>query len=234
MALADGRALPASVLAAEAGVSAPAMSSHLGKLLSAGLVTAERSGRNRYYRLADHQVMDALEAMARLAPTTPVTSLRQGTRAAALRRARTCYDHLAGRLGVDITEGLLASGALVAKDGRADIDRRAGQHISAVVPRGQEPFELGPKAGPVLERIGVCLDDVRERDSRRPLLRFCLDWTEQRYHLAGLLGAEVCSALTGQGWLQRMPRQRAVRLTPAGRGALTTALGTIRDDAWRG
>src|SRR4051812_46623072 len=100
MALADGRALPAGRLAEEAGVAPSTVSTHLGMLLERGLVTVGRQGRHRYYRLAGAEVAGALEALARLAPVAPVTSLREHTRAHALRTARTCYRHLAGKLGV--------------------------------------------------------------------------------------------------------------------------------------
>ncbi len=118
MALADGRALPASVLAAEAGVAASTISEHLTRLVDSQLLTAERSGRHRYFRLADASVARALEAIAEIAPPEPIRSLRQGTRAAALRRARTCYQHLAGRLGVTVMAALLDAGVLLGSDGR--------------------------------------------------------------------------------------------------------------------
>lgn len=107
MALADGRALPASRLANEAGLSAQGTSAQLTRLLTAGLITVEPSRRHRYYRLADRNVAAVLEAMAAIAPPMTVRSLREGTHANALRTARTCYDHLAGQLGVAITGALL-------------------------------------------------------------------------------------------------------------------------------
>ena len=112
LALDDGRALPASVLADEAGISRPTASSHLGKLTDAGLLSVETHGRNRYYRLAGPEVGELLEQLGRLAPSRPVQSLREGTRAARLRSARTCYDHFAGRLGVAVmSEPARAQGA---------------------------------------------------------------------------------------------------------------------------
>ena len=224
MALADGRALPASTLAAEAGVSPQAVSSHLGRLRDAGLVTVEPSGRHRYYRLAGPEVSAVLEALARLAPSNPVRSLREGNRSHALRVARTCYDHLAGRLGVAVTQSLIDRGALVARDGRPDTDRRVGDPFAA--PLSDPPFELGPRATDVLATVGVdlpCL--VGDGRSRRPLLRTCVDWTEQRHHLAGRLGAAVAAAMVEQGWVMRRPRDRAVRVTEAGAAALQTTLG---------
>src|SRR6476646_4054255 len=112
LALDDGRALPASVLADEAGVGRPTASSHLGKLTDAGLLTVKTHGRHRYYRLAGPEVGELLEHLVRLAPPRPIRSLREGTRAARLRSARTCYAHFAGRLGVQIMGTLLDSEVL--------------------------------------------------------------------------------------------------------------------------
>src|SRR4051795_5021471 len=117
LALLDGRALPASVLAAEAGVAPSTASSHLAKLADSGLVTVEPNGRHRYYRLAGPDVAKMLEAVARLAPPMKVRSLRQGTRAEAMRTARLCYDHLAGRLGTALMEALVEEGAVAGGDG---------------------------------------------------------------------------------------------------------------------
>src|ERR687888_2089825 len=111
-ALGDGRALPASLLASEAGVAASTASEHLSRLVDAGLLTVERHGRHRYYRLAGPHVADLLEALARVAQPAPVRSLREGTQAQALRYARTCYDHLAGRVGVAVMDSLLRNGHL--------------------------------------------------------------------------------------------------------------------------
>src|ERR1700751_865838 len=130
-ALDDGRALPASVLADEAGVSRPTASSHLRKLTAAGLLTVETHGRHRYYRLAGPEVGQLLEQLGRLAPTRPVSSLREGTRAARLRAARTCYDHVAGRLGVAVMGNLLERRALVGGDGRYDPRRDGHDALSS-------------------------------------------------------------------------------------------------------
>ncbi|HEX5089612.1 MAG TPA: helix-turn-helix transcriptional regulator [Nocardioides sp.] len=218
-ALADGRALAASVLADEAGVSAPAASAQLGKLTRAGLIDVEVSGRHRYYSLASDHVATVIEALSALAPRRPVRSLREGTRAAALRRARTCYDHLAGRYGCAVTQGLVDRGVLVAGDGIADTRRRESDPLSAQL--HEHPYELGPDAGPVLEELGVDIDAVRRGAGQRPLLRFCLDWSEQRHHLAGRLGSAVLDASLAQGWVVRRPGHRAVTVTDAGEAALS-------------
>ncbi len=219
LALADGRALAASVLAAEARLSAPGVSAHLAKLRAAGLVVAEKSGRHRFYRLAGPDTAELLETLARRSPSQPVTSLREGTRAEALRTARTCYDHLAGRLGVAVTSALLAHGALA---GPGDTRRRPGDRISA--PLREHPYTLGPAASAVFGSLGVDVDAVAA--GRRPLLKFCVDWSEQRHHLAGALGAAVATRFLDAGWVRRRARaHRALRLTPEGSQALATHLG---------
>src|SRR3954464_3192018 len=117
LALGDGRALPASVLASEAGVAASTASRHPGRPGRAGLLARTAQGRHRYYRLAGPEVAELIEVLARVAPTAPVRSLREGTRAHALRAARTCYDHLAGRLGVALLQALIREGSVVGGDG---------------------------------------------------------------------------------------------------------------------
>ncbi|WP_344866164.1 metalloregulator ArsR/SmtB family transcription factor [Amycolatopsis ultiminotia] len=221
LALDDGRSLAASVLAGEAGLSAQGVSAHLAKLRDAGLVTAEKSGRHRFYRLAGG-APELLETLARHAPARPVSSLKEGTRAEALRSARTCYDHLAGRLGVAVTAALLEHRALVTVDGEPTTRRRAGDRISA--PLKDHPYDLGPRAPEVFTALGV--DLAAARASRRPLLRFCLDWSEQRHHLAGALGAALTDRFLSAGWLRRRTTgHRAVHLTDEGRSGLQSVLG---------
>lgn len=227
MALADGRSLAASVLAAEAGLSASATSAHLAKLREGGLITVERSGRHRYHRLAGEQVAIAIEALAVLAPAQPIRSLRQHTRAAALRRARSCYDHLAGRLGVAVTAALVERGALVTTDGTPDTRRRPGDPLSAPLP--EHPYQLGPAAQPVLTALGVDLTALTAAPSSRPLLRFCLDWSEQRHHLAGRLGAAVLAAMLDHGWVTRSSRGRVLGLSTPGAHQLQLHLGLATD-----
>jgi DNA-binding transcriptional ArsR family regulator len=131
LALDDGRALPASRLAAEAGVAASTASSHLGKLVDAGLLTVQSQGRHRYYRLAGPDVGRLIESVIQLAPAQPIRSLRQDTRAHALRQARTCYDHLAGRLGVSLMGALIERGALTGGDGTFDPDDAVDDRYSS-------------------------------------------------------------------------------------------------------
>lgn len=221
-ALVDGRALPASRLATEAGVSASTVSGHLGMLLQAGLVTVTRSGRFRFYRLAGPQVATVLESLAMLAEPRPITSLRASTRASRLRAARTCYDHLAGRLGVAITAELVDAGALHRIDGLTGVCAGPQPKYSAPVP--DNPYTLGDSAAEVLADWGVDLARVSDAAGSRPLLRFCMDWTEQRHHLAGALGAAMLQAMLERGWLQRRPAPREIALTQAGAAALAPVL----------
>ncbi|MGW1679617.1 hypothetical protein [Saccharopolyspora sp. NPDC002376] len=167
--------------ASEAGLSASAASAHLAKLCAGGLIEAERSGRHRYFRLVDDRVAAVLEALAAIAPTEP---LRQGTRAAAVREARSCYDHLAGRLGVAVTAALLDRGALATEDGIPDTRRRPGDGLSVQL------SDLGPHAGPVFSALGVDLQAVQTGPSRRPLSGSA--WT----------GASSATTSPG-GWAQR-------------------------------
>jgi DNA-binding transcriptional ArsR family regulator len=210
-ALGDGRALPASVLADEAGVAASTASEHLRKLTGAGLVTAERHGRHRYFRLAGPHIGDLLEAMARVAPAAPVRSLREGTRAHAIREARTCYDHLAGKLGTDLFAALLARGVIVGGDGVFDPERAKEDRLSS--PGWDVEYRLGD-TGP-LEELGIELPK-----GRRPLIRYCIDWSEQRHHLGGALGAEVANRFFELKWIKRMKATRAVQVTPEGEAGL--------------
>lgn len=218
LALDDGRALPASVLADEAGITRPTASSHLGKLTGAGLLTVETHGRNRYYRLAGPEVGALLEQLGRLAPARPVRSLREGTRAARLRSARTCYDHLAGRLGVQIMGSLIDRDVLRGGDGRFDPRRDSHDMLSS--PGRDLPYELSDTGREFLTGIGVEIPI-----GKRPLVRYCVDWTEQRHHLSGGLGRAVLDRFLSAGWVKRVPRGRALTITDDGRGALADAFG---------
>jgi hypothetical protein len=168
-------------------------------------------------------VAAVLESLSTLAPTRPITSLRDDTRAGALRRARTCYDHLAGELGCAVGQALVDRGALVATDGTADTRRRADDPLSSALPR--HPYETGPAFVSTLEALGVDAASLLDDHARRPLLRICLDWTEQRHHVGGRLGAAVLDASVGQGWVERRRGYRAVTLTEPGRRALQERLG---------
>jgi DNA-binding transcriptional ArsR family regulator len=211
MALADGRALPASVLAQEAGVMASTASEHLAKLTSAQLLQVERHGRHRYYRLAGPPVAEMIESIARVAPAAQVRSLRDGTRAHAVRRARTCYDHLAGRLGTDLMKALLDRAMLAGGDGLFYNDQTNGDRLAGF--GNAFDYRLTPHGHTELEKLGIDFDRM---SPRRPLIRYCVDWSEQRHHLAGALGAALTSRMLELGWIRRADKGRAVLVTDRG------------------
>ena len=227
LALADGRALPASRLAAEAGVAASTASEHLAKLREGGLITVEAHGRHRFYRITDPRVVRAMEALAEISPSAPVRSLREGTRASALRRSRLCYDHRAGRLGVALMSSLISSGAIDGGDGAYHADTAPTDRLSA--PGHDVDYQLTSHGGVLLREFGV--DLVALRAGRRPLIRYCLDWTEQRHHLAGALGAALTDRLFDLGWIRRAPVNRAVLLTDAGQAGMARTFDVRLSDA---
>lgn len=215
IALADGRALPASVLAAEAGVAPSTASEHLARLVEAGLLSSERQGRTRYFRLADAAVAEAIEALARIAPPEPIRSLRQGKRAEALRSARTCYRHLAGRLGVSLMTAMIDRGLLTGGDGLHRPDAPGADRLSA--PGRVVSYRLSPAGTRELAAFGLNLDDVM---SRRPPIRYCVDWSEQRHHLSGPLGTALTARLFELDWIRHTGPPRIVAITGAGRAGL--------------
>jgi DNA-binding transcriptional ArsR family regulator len=189
--LIDGRALPPSELAEVAGVSRSTISEHLAKLERAGFLAVESGGRNRYFRLAGPEVATAVESLAALAPRFPVRSLKQSGRAGALSAARTCYGHLAGHLGVGVTEAMVERG-LIEREG--------------------EVFLLTDTGAVWLEQLGIA-NPPRAGKA-------CNDWSERRPHLAGAIGVALTRRLFELGWLQRTKRAREVRVTPQGEAGL--------------
>jgi DNA-binding transcriptional ArsR family regulator len=209
LALLDGRAWTAGELARHAGVAASTLSEHLGKLVAGGLLTEERQGRHRYVRLADARVAHLVEDLAaQIAPDAArrPRGLRESGAGSAMARGRTCYDHLAGRLGIAVTDALTARGLLRQDTGFALTDA------------GLEWFDA----------VGIGLP----RAGRRPLARACLDWTERRPHLAGAAGAALCRHAFDAGWCVRIGSQRAVNVTSSGERALSELLG-VRPAALR-
>ncbi|MEU1851540.1 winged helix-turn-helix domain-containing protein [Streptomyces sp. NPDC019990] len=203
LALLDGRAWTASELARHAGVAASTLSEHLSRLVAGGLLTEERQGRHRYVRLADERVAQLVEDLAaQVAPDTTVRprSLRASSAGSAMARGRTCYDHLAGRLGIAVTDALTARGLLQQENG----------------------FALTDAGLAWFESAGIGLD---RRGRRRPLARACIDWTERRPHLAGVAGAALCRHALDTGWCVRIGSERAVRVTAAGEEAFHNLLG---------
>jgi DNA-binding transcriptional ArsR family regulator len=202
--LLDGREHAVGSLARAAGVAASTAAGHVSRLEDGGIVVVRRDGRVRLVRLAGPTVAAAHEALSELSEEGEANGLRGWTHREQLRAARTCYDHLAGRLGVAIADAALAAGAV------------------------EPDFSLGPVARTWFGGLGVDLDALPR--GSRPLVRVCTDWTERREHLAGALGAAVCSAALGAGWVVRQPSSRALRLTRHGEVQLGN-LGIALTDA---
>jgi DNA-binding transcriptional ArsR family regulator len=193
LALMGGQALTAGELAWHAGVSAQTTSGHLAKLTKAGLIGLEKQGRHRYYRLASPEFAYAMEALMATAAMGPKRHRPIGPKDEALRAARTCYDHIAGRLGVALADALCAQGHVILANGSG-----------AVTDEGRR----------FLREFGIDLETSVQ--SKRCLCRTCLDWSERRPHLAGQLGATLLSRVLDLGWITRAADSRALKITNAG------------------
>jgi DNA-binding transcriptional ArsR family regulator len=195
-ALMTGRALTASELAQEAGITPQTASSHLSKLEAGGLIEPEKQGRHRYYRLTDPDVAGVLEGLAGLAARAGHMRVRTGPKDPALRRARICYDHLAGDLGVQMLDSMKAQ---------------------KLVRQKKQDIELTPDGARFLEK-NLQISEPMLAHPRRPVCKACLDWSERRHHLAGTLGAAMMSRFTELKWAARdtVPGSRVVNFTRAG------------------
>ena len=206
MALMDRRALPAGQLAMIANVAAQTASSHLSKLVDGGLLRVEQQGRHRYYRLADTEVANAIEALLAISPGGHALAVmpRQAV-SGDLAHARTCYSHLAGRLGVDIADAFQCRGILVEQPSKSFL----------ITDRGQQWFQ----------GLGIVVTDRKRKDVR--FARRCLDWTERRPHLAGPLGATMLTRCLELRWLARIRNSRALRVTHEGQRKFQDVLGIV-------
>jgi DNA-binding transcriptional ArsR family regulator len=193
MALMSGMALTSNELAREAGITPSTASGHLSQLEESGLVTGRKQGRYRYYKLANVDVAHAVEALVTVAARAGHLRTRPGPKNDAMREARTCYDHIAGRAAVELFERWLESGMLQWKGSEVCVSQS-----------GRE--KLG--------QIGI---DVRQMEHlRRPLCRTCIDWSERRHHLGGSIGAAVLSKVIEHGWASRVESSRTIRFRRGG------------------
>ncbi len=202
-ALMDGSERPAGELAALSGVAPQTASAHLARLLDGGLLAVKQHGRHRYYRLRDSEVAHAIETLSVAADIAPG---RRQKIDPALKRARRCYDHVAGELGVAICDAMIQS-----------------RHVVA----GGDGFALSAGG----EKWAMGLGLVPHGENRRPIVRPCLDWTERRPHLAGWLGAALCDKLEGDGAIRRRSDTRALTVTPKAAATLRTYFGLRWADA---
>lgn len=193
-ALMDGASRPAGEIAQAAGVHASTASGHLAKLVDEGLLSVRLQGRHRYYRVSDPDVASALEALSVLAERTAADGKWQREPYRSMKHARTCYRHLAGELGVQLFQALVARGRLSGSE--------AGYELSAAGRRWLE--EIGMEAPPRGERFAYP----------------CLDWSERRHHLAGRLATSLLEHFVARRWLARTPHSRALKLTPQGKSEL--------------
>jgi hypothetical protein len=198
-ALLGGKALTASELAAEAGVTAQTASSHLAKLESGGLITGLSQGRHRYFRLAGEDVAALMESLMGVAARAGHLRERPGPADSAMRKARVCYDHLAGAMGVQIFDTLAARRYLELTDGLLSLSR-AGRRF--------------------VEQTGVAVAELAL--NRRPICRSCLDWSMRREHMAGALGAALLNHFYATGWATRDRGSRAVLFSPRGERAFNS------------
>ncbi|WP_152657988.1 helix-turn-helix transcriptional regulator [Oceanobacillus sp. CFH 90083] len=200
-ALLDLDGLPASELAKRANISLQTASGHLTKLVDGNLLCVEKHGRHRYFRIANADVAQAIEMLTVIAPPPKINSLKDFSRAKNIQIARTCYDHLAGKLGVLLTDALIENGYLLEEENNF-----------LVTKEGEQFFH----------DFNIDLEALRQK--RRHFARKCLDWSERRYHLAGALGNAILIRLFDLGWIERLPG-RAVRVTDTGEKGLYESLG---------
>ena len=208
-ALMTGRALTASELAHQAGITPQTASSHLGKLEAGGLIEPEKQGRHRYYRLTDPDVAGVLEGLAGLAARAGHMRVRTGPKDPALRRARICYDHLAGDLGVQMLDSMKKQ---------------------KLVRQTKEAIELTSEGKRFMAKA-LQIDADMLAHPRRPVCKACLDWSERRHHLAGTLGAAVMSRFTELNWAARdpTPGSRVVNFTRTGEKKFAALFGVSED-----
>ncbi|AUS87243.1 transcriptional regulator [Lysinibacillus sp. YS11] len=190
----DGRFHTASELAYMAAIKPQTASFHLAKLVEGKLIKVEKQGRHRYFQLAGEDIAQFLESFLAISPPPEVRSLKQSSQIKLLQDARTCYDHLAGKLGVQLTESMLKAGYLTLEG---------------------KQFVLTDEGILFFTTFGIDLNALKRK--RRSFSHACLDWSERRYHLAGALGCELLNQFFNLGWLLRVPSIRAIKVTEKGK-----------------
>ncbi|MCM3707062.1 MULTISPECIES: ArsR/SmtB family transcription factor [Cytobacillus] len=192
-ALLDGRFHTVNELAHMARVKPQTASFHLKKMLDAQVVTAEKQGRHRYYGIMNQEVARVMESFLSIAPAAEIKSFKHASEDKAIRSARTCYDHLAGNLGVQITESLTKRGFIAEE---------------------KDTFSVTEDGKAFFHSMQIDLTSLKKK--RRSFSHKCLDWSERRHHLAGALGNAILEKLLERNWIQRIPKTRAIKITPSG------------------
>lgn len=208
LALMHGQALTATELARCANITPQTASAHLLKLIEARLITVQKQGRHRYHNIASQEIAKMIEAICGVASTQAASATRivTGPRDPALRRARTCYDHFAGRLGVTITDSLIAKKYLVFNEEAGEISKKGVKHLAT---------------------YGIDISNNKPR-SKRPICRPCLDWSERRPHVAGIIGAAICKHFIANKFVVQPKNSRALKITHKGEAALSEIFGIRR------
>lgn len=191
--LLDGRAFTATELAVSANTSPQNISMHLGKLLEANLLCVEKQGRHKYYRFSNKEVAYAVEAMANLVPKPEVSLKNKPKNYPPIKFCRTCYDHLAGKIGVALTESLLEQKIIIEKN---------------------NAYEISPEGEKWFSRFGINIEEAQKQ--KRIFLKPCLDWSERRNHIAGSIGALLLNKMIAEDWFRRMKDSRAMIITGKG------------------
>ncbi|MCS0788444.1 winged helix-turn-helix domain-containing protein [Cytobacillus pseudoceanisediminis] len=192
-ALLDGRYHTVNELAHMARIKPQTASFHLKKMLDAQVVSAEKQGRHRYYGIMNQEVAQVMESFLSIAPAAEIKSFKHASEDKAIRFARTCYDHLAGNLGVEITESLKRKGFIAEEN---------------------DTFSVTEDGIAFFHSMQIDLTSLKKK--RRSFSHKCLDWSERRHHLAGALGNAILEKFLEQNWIQRIPKTRAIKITPQG------------------
>lgn len=190
--LLDGKAFTATELAIAVSTSPQNVSMHLAKLLDAGLLCVEKQGRHKYYRFSNMEVAYAIEAMASLIPPA-IPQKKNPEKHSPIKHCRTCYDHLAGKIGVAVAESLLEQNIILESDNK---------------------FEVNPEGGKWFSDFGINLEDLKKQ--RRLFLKPCLDWSERKNHIAGSVGASLLDKMIADDWLRKTKDSRAIQITGKG------------------
>jgi DNA-binding transcriptional ArsR family regulator len=199
--LLDGRAYTATELSLCTDVSAQSASNHLSKLVDANILMVEKQGRHRYYRYANDEVAQVIESMANLVPLSQKNIRKEKTETAGVTYARTCYDHIAGKLGVTITNSLLKNG---------------------IIEEVSKKYEVSSSGNNWFRSIGINIDEIKLQ--KRSFAYPCLDWSERRHHLAGALGATLLQTMLHHDWIRRIKNSRELLLTSKGKMELGNKL----------